>query len=277
MRGPSRKPGSTPERGAFRHLPGGVDVRLDGRLRVPRERNGSFRGPQGHGNASGKPKRLQARESQSRRPVTQVRLGFARKGGMAAPSGKPGGVQAGLRNLAPGTRTGLGERTCPGSMTNAPSRGGGRREAAVVGSVRGLAAEGDRQHEGSRCGRTARAGGRDESPKGSVVAGSSARRMRRKVFLGPKGFREPRSSASRWVANSSRQSVRVQRKVRGQTRSAKAKPGSVAREKVPNPRPARESGRRGGREPSWRRWERFRSGVAPCQRPARVGGVGTVE
>jgi len=107
--------------------------RLDGRLRVPRERDGSFWAVRSQ-NASLKGRWLQAQGSQSWRPVTQERLGLALTGGMMAPPGKPEGSKRGFASSHPARELSWGSGTCLGSMTNAPPRGGGRRKA-MVGSV----------------------------------------------------------------------------------------------------------------------------------------------
>jgi len=121
-------------------------------------------------------------------------------------------------------------------------------------------------------------GGRDEVPKGAVVGGSSPRRMWRRAFGGSKGPWNPdpaRRGGLRYSSGAERPCQNG--RSGGQSPYANAKPGSAARNKVPNSRPAREPGRCGGREPSWCWWEGSRSGVAPCERPAMVGGVGTAE
>lgn len=121
----------SPERGLpFRKGRGG---RLDGRLRVPRERDGS-RGGRKATRVSLKGRQLQAQGSQSWRPVTQERLGLALTGGMMAPPGKPEGSKRGFASSHPARELSWGSGTCLGSMTNAPPRGGGRRKA-MVGSV----------------------------------------------------------------------------------------------------------------------------------------------
>jgi len=82
----------------------------------------------------------------------------------------------GLRNPLPSMRNPfLGER----DRLNVDDQGGAEE-------VRDLAVKGGRQSEGWRVGRTAGAGGRHDVLKDTVVAGSSARQMRRVAFGGPK-------------------------------------------------------------------------------------------
>jgi len=106
--------------------------RLDGRLRVPRERDGSFWAARSQ-NASLKGRWLQVGDSHLWRPVTQERLGLALTGGMMAPPGKPEGSKRGFASSRPARELPWGSDTCLGLMTNARPRGRGHREVGVVG------------------------------------------------------------------------------------------------------------------------------------------------
>lgn len=132
---PARKGTSTRVRVALeRGLPSceGCGGRPNGRLRVPRERNGSWEAARSF-RVSPKGRRLQGGESHPWRPVTQERLGPALTGGMMAPPGKPEGSKRGFAASRPACELSWGSETFLGLMTNARPRGRGHRKVVAVG------------------------------------------------------------------------------------------------------------------------------------------------
>lgn len=106
-KGKSRRPGSPPK-GDFRSARS-VEVRLDDRFRVPRERDGSFRRLQGHGDASLKGRRLQVQGFAALAPDDSGEGWVSPRGvGWRHCSGNREGSQTGVRILVPGTRTSPG-------------------------------------------------------------------------------------------------------------------------------------------------------------------------